>query len=184
MMVEIRWHGRGGQGAVASAEILALAAIQEGKAAQAFPSFGPERRGAPVMAFTRIDDNYIYLRTSVTEPDIVVVLDPTVIAAVNVAQGLKDNGLLVINTYKSADEIFRDFGEKHPIAVVDATKISIEEIGRPITNTTMLGALARATGIVSLDSLEKQISKKFPSLADINIRAMRRAYDESVLKEQ
>ncbi len=183
-MIEIRWHGRGGQGAVASAEMLALAAIEEGKAAQAFPSFGPERRGAPVMAFTRINNDYIYLRTGITQPDIVVVLDPTVIAAVDVAQGLKENGLLVINTHKSVEEIFRDFSGKNRVAVVDATKISMEEIGRPVTNTTMLGALARATGIVSLESLENQISSRFPSVADSNIRAMRRAYEESVLKEQ
>ncbi len=182
-MIEIRWHGRGGQGAVASAEILALAVIDEGKAAQAFPSFGPERRGAPVMAFTRIDDDFIYLRTGIAEPDIVVVLDPTVVAAVDVTSGLKDKGLIVLNTHKRIDEVPKEFDNKYRLAVVDATKIAREEIRSPITNTTMLGAFARATGLVSLESVEKQISKRFPSVAEANIRAMRRAYDETVIKE-
>src|SRR5450759_18578 len=114
-MTEVRWHGRGGQGAVASAEMLALAAIEEGKAAQAFPSFGPERRGAPVMAFTRVSDDFIYLRTGVTEPDVVVVLDPTVMGTVDVTSGLKDNGLIVANTSKTKEELMEKYDIKHPL---------------------------------------------------------------------
>src|SRR5659263_735433 len=114
-MTEIRWHGRGGQGAVASAELLALAAIEEGKAAQAFPSFGPERRGAPVMAFTRVADDFIWLRTGITEPDVVVVLDPTVMGAVDVASGLKDGGIIVANTSSSADQLKEKYGLEHTL---------------------------------------------------------------------
>lgn len=178
-MTEIRWHGRGGQGAVASAEMLALAAIGEGKAAQAFPSFGPERRGAPVMAFTRVADEFIYLRTGVTEPDIVVVLDPTVMSAVDVTSGLKEGGLIVANTSKSKEELKKQFNLKHRLVIVNANKVAVEEIGRPITNTTMMGALVKATGLVKLETVEKEIEQRFPAVAEKNVRAMRRAYEEA-----
>lgn len=180
-MTEVRWHGRGGQGAVASAEMLALAAIEEGRSAQAFPSFGPERRGAPVMAFTRVADEFIHLRTSITEPDVVVVLDPTVMSAVDVTSGLKDDGLVIANTSKTNKELAEQFGIKQRLAVVDANRIAAEEIGRPITNTTMMGAMVKATGLVDLGSLEKQIEHRFPAIAEKNIKAMRRAYEETVV---
>jgi pyruvate ferredoxin oxidoreductase gamma subunit len=178
-MTEIRWHGRGGQGAVASAEMLALAAIEEGKAAQAFPSFGPERRGAPVMAFTRVSDDFIYLRTGITEPDVVVVLDPTVMGAVDVTSGLKSSGMVVANTASTGPQLSEKYGIKHPLHVVNANKIALEEIGRPITNTTMMGALVKATGLVELSSVEKQIEHRFPAIAEKNIKALRRAYQET-----
>jgi pyruvate ferredoxin oxidoreductase gamma subunit len=178
-MTEIRWHGRGGQGAVASAEMLALAAIDEGKAAQAFPSFGPERRGAPVMAFTRVADEFIYIRTGITEPDVVVVLDPTVMGAVDVASGLKENGIVVANTAKTKEELEEKYGLGHTLYVVNANRIAVEEIGRPITNTTMMGALVKATGLVDLSSVEKQIEHRFPAIAEKNIKALRRAYEET-----
>jgi len=180
-MTEIRWHGRGGQGAVASAEMLAIAAIEEGRSAQAFPSFGPERRGAPVMAFTRVSDEFIYLRTGITEPDVVVVLDPTVMSAVDVTAGLKEGGLVVANTSKGKKELAEEFNIAARLATVNAVKIANEEIGRPITNTTMMGALVRATGLVELDSLAEQIEKRFPSVAEKNVKAMRRAYEETDL---
>jgi len=166
---------------VASAEMLALAAIEEGKAAQAFPSFGPERRGAPVMAFTRVADDFIYLRTGVTEPDVVVVLDPTVMGAVDVTSGLKDNGLIVANTSKTKEELMEKYDIKHPLYIVNANKIAVEEIGRPITNTTMMGALVKATGLVELSSVEKQIEHRFPAIAEKNIKALKRAYQETVV---
>lgn len=178
-MTEIRWHGRGGQGAVASAEMLALAAIEEGKSAQAFPSFGPERRGAPVMAFTRVADEYIYLRTGVTEPDVVVVLDPTVMGAVDVASGLRDGGIIIANTSSSKEQLKEKYGLKHTLYIVNANKIAIEEIGRPITNTTMMGAMVKASGLVELSSVEKQIELRFPAIAEKNIKALRRAYEET-----
>jgi len=178
-MTEIRWHGRGGQGSVASAEMFAIAAIEEGKSAQAFPSFGPERRGAPVMAFTRVSDEFIHLRTGITEPDVVVVLDPTVMSAVDVTAGLKDGGIVVANTSKGREELAKEFNITARLATVNAGRIAHEEIGRPITNTTMMGALVKVTGLVELDSLAEQIEKRFPGVAEKNIKAMRRAYEET-----
>lgn len=180
-MTEVRWHGRGGQGAVASAEMLALAAIEEGKAAQAFPSFGPERRGAPVMAFTRVADDFIWLRTGITEPDVVVVLDPTVMGAVDVTSGLKEDGIIIANTSYDAAALTKKYGLKNKLCIVNANKIAVEEIGRPITNTTMMGALVKATGLVDLASIEKQIEHRFPAIAEKNIKALRRAYEETVV---
>ena len=183
-LVEIRWHGRGGQGAVTSTELLARAAINEGKYAQSFPSFGPERRGAPVMAFDRIDPNKpIRVRADVTEPDVVVVLDPTLLGIVNVASGLKDGGILILNTSKNIEDFEAEFGTKCQLASVDATRIARELLGVPIVNTTMLGALLRATEVVKMESLVEPIEQRFERLAERNINAMKRAYEETVIKE-
>ena len=181
-LVEIRWHGRGGQGAVTSAELLAQAAINEGKYAQAFPSFGPERRGAPVSAFVRISNEQIRIRAEITEPDVVVVLDPSLLRMINVASGLKDGGTFVINTRKPAGEIRAEFGIKQRLATVDATKIAREILGVPITNTTMIGALVKATDAVNLESLVNPVNERFRRLADRNINAMKRAYEETIVK--
>ena len=183
-LVEIRWHGRGGQGAVTSAELLARAAISEGKYAQAFPSFGAERRGAPVLAFVRISGNApIRTRAEVTEPDVVVVLDPSLLRIVDVTSGLKDGGTFVVNTRKSAEEMSSEFGSKWRLATVDASKIAQELLGVPITNTTMVGALVRATEVVRLESLVEPLRKRFSRLAERNINAMERAYAETMIKE-
>ena len=182
-LIEIRWHGRGGQGAVTSAELLAQAAINEGKYAQAFPSFGPERRGAPVLAFVRISNEPIRIRAEITEPDVVVVLDPSLLRMINVASGLKNEGTLVVNTRKSAEEIRTEFGIKWRLATIDATKIAQELLGVPITNTTMIGALIKATDVVDLESLVAPVNKRFRRLADRNINAMKRAYEETSVKE-
>jgi len=153
-MIEIRWHGRGGQGAVTSAEILSQAAISEGKYAQAFPSFGPERRGAPVLAFVRISpDKPIRVRSSITEPDVVVVLDPGLLNIVNVASGLKPDGIVIINTIKNAQQIREQFNIKSRIATIEATKIAMEILGVPITNTTMIGSVLKVIKIVRMDSV-------------------------------
>ncbi len=182
---EIRWHGRGGQGAVTSAEILAEAAISEGKYAQAFPSFGPERRGAPVQAYVRISAGQpIRMRYSVTEPDIVVVLDPGLLAAVNVASGLKPGGIIIINTSKTAAQIHQDFNIKATLATVGATKIALEQLGVPITNTTMIGAVLKVLNLVNLDSIDEPINQRFGRLAEKNISAFKRAYAETILEEQ
>lgn len=173
--VEIRFHGRGGQGAVTAARILAEAAYLEGNYCQAFPFFGAERRGAPVVAFTRISKEPIRIHEQVYEPDHVVVLDPTLVEAVNVASGLKKDGTIVLNSKKIPERLK---GAK--VAFVDATAIAIEFLGVPITNTTMLGALSRATSVVSLESLEKVIGKKFGKLAEKNIKATTRAYEQTV----
>ena len=182
-LVEIRWHGRGGQGAVTSAELLAKAAIDEGKYAQAFPAFGAERRGAPVLAFDRINSRQaIRIRTEVTEPDIVVVLDPGLLHIVNATSGLKDKGALVINTSKASDAIESEFGNGWRLAIIDATRIA-RELGIPTVNTTMLGALIRANGVVKLESLFEPLRHRFGRLAERNIDAMKKALEETVVKE-
>jgi len=182
-LVEIRWHGRGGQGSVTSTELLAQAAISENKYAQAFPSFGPERRGAPVQAFVRIDSKEpIRVRAEIKNPDIVVVLDPSLLSILNVTSGLKSNGLLVINTRKSYSELMAEFNFAHNMAIVNATRIARELLGVPIVNTTMVGALIKATNIVHIESLVEPLKKRFGRIADRNINAMKRAYEETIIQ--
>ncbi len=183
-LIEIRWHGRGGQGAVTSAELLARAAISEGKFAQAFPSFGPERRGAPVLAFVRISATQpIRIRAEIVAPDVVVVLDPTLLHIVKVTSGLKEGGTLVVNTKKSEAQIRSEFGNEWRLALVDATNIARELLGVPITNTTMVGALVRATEVIKLESLFEPLKQRFGRLAERNVEAMKRAYEETSVKE-
>ena len=184
-LVEIRWHGRGGQGAVTSAELLAQAAISEGKYAQAFPSFGPERRGAPVQAFNRVDNQEpVRIRADITEPDVVIVLDPGLLSIVNVTSGLKENGMVVINTKKTASQIRSEFGISHQVATVNATKIAREQLGVPIVNTTMLGALIKTTGVIKKESIHAPLEKRFGRLGERNIKAMEIAYEEVLIEEQ
>ncbi|MFC2001893.1 2-oxoacid:acceptor oxidoreductase family protein [Chloroflexota bacterium] len=184
-LVEIRWHGRGGQGAVTSTELVAQAAISEGKYAQAFPSFGPERRGAPVQAFIRVDSKEpIKIRAEITQPDVVVVLDPGLLPIMNVASGLKDGGITIINTKKSAGQIRAEFGIKGRLATVDGTRIAREMLGVPIVNTTMTGALIKAIGVVKLESMRAPLEKRFGRLAERNYNAMAKAYEETVIGEQ
>jgi pyruvate ferredoxin oxidoreductase gamma subunit len=179
-MIEIRFHGRGGQGAVASAEMLAVSAIDEGKYAQAFPSFGPERRGAPVVAFCRVDEEPIMTREPITKPDVVVVLDPTVMRVANVGAGLKPGGKIAINTCTPAEELARtyDFTDCS-LAIVDANEIALRIIGRAITNTAMLGVLLKLEPVAKLESLFEQINERFPAVAEKNIKALQTAYDET-----
>jgi len=179
-MIEIRFHGRGGQGAVTSAELLALAAIGEGKYAQAFPSFGPERRGAPVVAFCRISEQPIRIRANISEPDIVVVLDASLLKIVNVAAGLKPKGVLVTTSKDSPETVKADLKIKHRIAVVDAAKIAMEVLGLPITNTTMLGCLIRADEVVKKESFIAPLKERFGRIAEKNIAAFERAYQNTV----
>lgn len=175
-MKELRIHGRGGQGAVTTAELLALAAIEEGRYAQAFPSFGPERRGAPVTAFSRISEKPIRIRSKVYEPDIVIVLDQSLLGLVPVEDGLKEQGIIVAN----CSEVPRNFVSKlkdgQRFYYVDANSIAAETLGRPITNTTMIGALLGATSIVTMESLERPVRDRFGRLADRNLEAIRRAF--------
>jgi len=182
-LVEIRWHGRGGQGAVTSAELLAQAAINEGKYAQAFPAFGAERRGAPVVAFVRIDnDKPVRVRAEIEEPDIVVVLAANLLRVVDVSSGLKANGILVLNTPKTADEIVKEFNFKWALATVDATRIAREMLGVPIVNTAMVGALLKAAEVTKLESLIEPLRHRFGRLADKNINAMQRAYEGTTVR--
>jgi pyruvate ferredoxin oxidoreductase gamma subunit len=182
-MIEVRFHGRGGQGAVTSAELIAQAAIDEGRYAQAFPLFGPERRGAPVVAFLRVSSSPIRIRSKVYEPDIVVVLDPTLLDIVDVSSGLKPKGTLILNSAKTMDQVRKDYGFKGRLAVVDAGKIAMEEMKVPITNTTMLGALIRAAGISAMSAMDKPLDKRFGKIAERNKKAMQRAFDETNIEE-
>lgn len=178
-LVEIRWHGRGGQGAVTSTEMLAQAAISEGKFAQAFPSFGPERRGAPVQAFNRVDSaTPVRIRADITEPDFVVVLDPSLLDKVNVTSGLRKGGHVIVNTRKTADEIKKEFKITYPVATVNATKIAREVLGVPIVNTTMLGAVIKVTGVIDKKSTHEPLTKRFGRLGERNIQAMETAFEQ------
>lgn len=176
-MIEVRWHARGGQGGFTAAKLLGLAASVFGENyAQAFPSFGPERRGAPVLGFTRIDKDAIGDHSQVYACDYVVVLDETLMEVVNVTSGLKEGGILLINS-KSDPGSF-GFGERFRVMTLNATDIALEELKAPITNTTMMGALVAASEFVSIESVLKAIDKGMPeSLREKNKRAVMRAYD-------
>lgn len=172
-MIEIRFHGRGGQGSVTAAEILAKAAFKDGKYVQAFPFFGVERRGAPVMAFTRIDDKPIDIRYQIYNPDYVLVLDDGLMNVVDVFSGAKENTEVIIN-------IATEFEKEMNIAVhtIDATGIALENLGRNIVNTIILGYFAKKTQIVSIDSLLEVIRETFPGkVGELNAKATQIAYD-------
>ncbi len=184
-MVEIRLHGRGGQGAVIAGKILASAVFKDGKYCQSFPAFGVERRGAPVMAFTRIDDKYVNLRCEIYEPDHLMVLDPTLMDAVDVSAGLKEGGVILVNSEEDGS-VF-SFGGKFRVITVDASGIAARNgLGTktaPIVNTAILGAFARATGLVSIESVLEAIRESVPIHPDQNAQAAREAYDEVKLPE-
>lgn len=184
-MVEIRWHGRGGQGAKTAALLFADAALSAGKYVQAFPEYGPERMGAPVQSFNRIDDQPILMHCPVKSPSVVVVLDPTLMASINVTAGLGKDGTLIVNTGMDASDIKRKINFDGKIFTVDASKISEETIGKKIPNTPMLAALVKVTGILDFDSMlddtQKKLAKKFahrPEVIEGNIQSMKRAAQE------
>jgi pyruvate ferredoxin oxidoreductase gamma subunit len=182
-MHEIRVHGRGGQGAVTSAELIAIAAIDTGRFAQAFPSFGPERRGAPVVAFCRVDERKINIRAKVYNPDVVIVLDPGLVALLDPTEGMKEGGILIMNTRKTPEEVETAKGSAIRVATVDANRIAIEEVGRPIVNTTMIGAFIKATGLIAIDDIKEPLLERFGSkLGERNLKALERAYNEVVIK--
>ncbi len=186
MIIEIRWHGRGGQGAVTASELTARAAIREGKVALAFPQFGAERRGAPVVAFTRVSDEKIILpRTPITNPDIIVVMDPTLLPQKFIYSGVKQGGLVIANTVRSPEEVKRMSGRDDlKIATVNATKIAMEIFKRPIVNTPVLGSLAKVAEelglpLFKLESLLAVIPERFSGkVAELNIEAVKKAYEE------
>jgi pyruvate ferredoxin oxidoreductase gamma subunit len=182
-MQEIRVHGRGGQGAVTSAELIAIAAIDTGRFAQAFPSFGPERRGAPVVAFCRVDERKINIRAKVYKPDVVIVLDPGLVTLLDPTEGMKEGGILIMNTRKTPEEVETAKGSAIRVATVDADRIAIEEVGRPIVNTTMIGAFIKATGLIAIDNIKRPLLERFGSkLGERNLKALERAYNEVVIK--
>ncbi|MFB6267877.1 MAG: pyruvate ferredoxin oxidoreductase subunit gamma [Halodesulfurarchaeum sp.] len=176
-MFQIRIHGRGGQGSVTLGHLIAEAAYEEGKWAQAFPQFGVERRGAPVEAFARIDDEKITDRSHVYEPDFVVVQDPSLIEFVDVTEGLKDDGIIVVNT--DADPEALDIETDAEIVTVDATEIAMDHLGKPIMNTALLGAFASASGALRMDSIEEVIMEEFPGeVGEQNVAASADAFEE------
>jgi len=178
-MLEVRWHGRGGQGAWTASELLARAAIAEGKFIQSFPEFGPERMGAPVTAFTRISDEPIKIHCAVYSPDVVAVLDPTLLKTVNVAEGLDEKmGNIVVNTRGKGAEVRKQLKSGvGKVWTVEASEISLRILGMPITNTAMLGAVARVTEIVSLETVEKMINERFRGdVAVKNFAVVKEAY--------
>ncbi len=183
-LLEIRWHGRGGQGAKTAAQFLAEAALDLGKSIQAFPEYGPERAGAPIRTYTRISDKEINIHSPITNPEIVAVIDPTLLETVDVTEGLENDGTLIVNTPEDPASIRGKLNfKKGKVAVCDATKISLETLGIPIPNTPMLGALLRVNPIVPLEALEKEVRKKFlkkigEEKTEANIKAIKRAFEE------
>jgi len=183
-MFEVRFHGRGGQGAVMAAQALASAAFEEGGYAVAFPFFGSERRGAPVLAFTRIDKNPIRIKTQVYEPDFIVVLDGGLLDVIDVAAGLKSGGMAIINTTKKPEEV--DLGMDLKVATVDATGVALEVLKRPVTNSAILGSFAKASGVVSIEGVQKGIMSIFGArlgekVGKINAEAAKVAYERTVV---
>ncbi len=175
-MKEIRLHGRGGQGSVTAAEIIAVAAFEDKRFSQAFPAFGVERRGAPVMAFARIADKPIRVRSQIYEPDYVIVQDVTLLDVVDVAGGLKPTGKIIINTDRPREAL--KLKTDAEVITIDATKIAMDILKRPIVNTTMLGAFCGASKEVGLESLNKAISERFKGeLGKKNLLAIKTAYE-------
>jgi 2-oxoacid:acceptor oxidoreductase gamma subunit (pyruvate/2-ketoisovalerate family) len=186
-LIEIRFHGRGGQGAVVASNILAEAAFREGKDVQAFPYFGVERRGAPVTAFTKIDDKPIRIRSQIYEPNYVVVLDQSLLKSIDVAQGIKPDGIILVNIDKTPEEIRKEIKGTVKLATVDATEIAINhKLGTkaaPIVNTAILGAFARVTGIVKIESIVDSIKRKAPVKQDENAEAAQDAYEKVIFEK-
>lgn len=177
-MKEIRIHGRGGQGAVVAARIMVIAFVREGKWGSGFPTFGAERRGAPVMAFVRLDDRPVRERSRVYYPDCLVVIDPQLVRSTSIFDGIKRGGVLVLNAAEPVRE--KPHQNLGIIGFVDATKIGLEEVGMPITNTCMLGAFARTTGWVQLDSILSSLEEYFSGdILKKNQRCVERGFGET-----
>jgi len=181
-MIEIRFHGRGGQGAVKASDVLAMAAFAEGKQVQAFPFFGVERRGAPVTAFTRISDDEIRIHCYIYEPDVLVILDSTLISAVPLTDGLKPNGKIIINTQRPPDDFSFPDTENAKVYTVDCSTIALKHSlgskAAPIVNTAILGAVAKATGLASIDSIMDAIKEKIPIKKEENALAAKETYEQ------
>lgn len=185
-LTEVRWHARAGQGAVTASKLLAEAAMEEGFYIQAFPEYGAEREGAPVRSFTRISTTPVRVHSQIYEPDVVLILDSTLIGSVNATEGLREGGAIIINTPKNPAEMqdrMGDLAGKFKIFTVDATSISLDAIGRPMPNIPMLGAFIWATGLLDFRSvaekMRKVLSKKFgEKILEGNLVALKRGYEE------
>ena len=183
--IEIRWHGRGGQGTVTAAKVLADACLSGGRQVQAFPEYGPERAGAPLRAYNRISEKTLRMHCPVLNPGVVAVVDASLLDAINVTDGAKDDAVFVVNTGKDPKEVRAKLKAKpsQKVFTVDASKIAIETIGRPMPNSSMLGAVNKATGIVSMQALlgdvKNSFGKKFAQkIIDANLAAVKRGYEE------
>jgi len=178
-MFQVRIHGRGGQGVVTAAEMLSIAAFREGKHAQAFPSFGSERTGAPVVAYCRIDDKEIRVREPILEPDALIIQDPTLLHQVDVFAGLRPGGYILINTARSfADLGLQDFVRRFKARAVPATELAMKHVGRPVPNAALLGAFAALSRLISLQSVAEAINEKFGGkVAAANVAAAGAAYE-------
>jgi len=175
-MKEIRIHARAGQGAITSAVLLAMAAFEEGKYALAFPHFGAERMGAPMNAFLRLSDKEIRVRSQISEPDYVIVIDATLMDGFDVIGGLKPDGVAIINSTAKPEEL--NLNTKARVYTVPGTEIAMETIGRPLANTSLLGAFAAATGEVGIEAVMKSVRARFPgAIGERNAEAARRAYE-------
>ena len=184
-MIEIRWHGRGGQGTVTAAKVLADTCLSGGRHVQAFPEYGPERSGAPLRAYNRISSKPLRMHCPVLNPQVVGVVDPTLLDSVNVSDGATENAIFVINTPKNPGEIKEKVNSKpgQKVFAIDATKIAFECIGRALPNAPMLGAVCKVTGLVSLEHLLEDVKKSFgkkfsQKIIDGNLEATRRGYEE------
>ncbi len=182
---EVRWHGRGGQGTVTAAKVLAETALASGKYVQAFPEYGPERMGAPLRAYNRLSTDPIAIHCQVTNPDVVVVVDPTLIGSVDVTEGTPEDAIFIINTKEKAAEIRQKLGldKGQKVYTLNATKIALDTIKRPLPNTPLLGALAKVAGLIDLDDLvddlKRSFGKKFTEqIVTANLEAVKRAYEE------
>ena len=181
-MLQVRIHGRGGQGVVTAAELLSIAAFEQGRHAQAFPSFGSERTGAPVVAFCRIHDSDIRLREPILEPDVLIVQDPTLLHQVDVFQGLKPDGYVLINSRRSFDDLgVSDIAQRfrhERLITVPATEMAMKHLGRPLPNAVLLGGFAALSGLITLQAVAHAIREKFSGkVADANIAAASEAHD-------
>jgi pyruvate ferredoxin oxidoreductase gamma subunit len=175
-MFQVRIHGRGGQGVVTAAELLSVAAFREGRHAQAFPSFGSERTGAPVIAFCRIDDRPIRLREPILAPDALIVQDPTLLHQVDVFSGLRPGGLVLLNSARDPDQLGLGALDARVVAI-GATEVAREHLGRPLPNAALLGAFAALSGLVTLDSVSSAIRDRFPArVAEANVAAATAAH--------
>ncbi|MHA1268186.1 MAG: 2-oxoacid:acceptor oxidoreductase family protein [Candidatus Helarchaeota archaeon] len=180
-MIEIRWHGRGGQGAITAAQLLAEASyIYDNKYATASPSFGAERRGAPVIASTRISDNVIYRRSQIINPDVVIVLDDTLLNSVDVTAGLKKDGIIIINSRKNAKELGLESFKVYTIDITStAEELNLYASGSLVLNTPILGAVIKILKITNLENIKKIISNKFPKDNGINALAAEKIYNKT-----
>ena len=184
-ILEVRWHGRGGQGTVTAAKVFADACLSGGRYVQAFPEYGPERSGAPLRAYNRVSSKELRMHCPVLKPNIVAVVDATLLDSINVLDGAPDNAIVVVNSVKDPREVREKLKAKptQKVFTVDATKIAMDCIGRPLPNSPMVGVLAKVSGLVSLDQILEDVKKSFgkkfsQKIIDGNLEAVRRGYGE------